>query len=266
MIGEFDSPEKTTAADYTAFLQSNFGSLSSTILKYYPLSLFASTPFPPFYAISTVYAVASYFCPARRGLNATINSGVPAWTYRFAHTPTCGWEPGINSEQALELLGPTHTSEIPFVFAQLNNLPPRHGTCSFDEREVAISRALVSAWTSMAASGNPDGAVGITEGLWPKFNLAQSKGLLIRNFTSVGYINFTPCELWDKVNAEIVSQQAMGNGSSAGQTSATATGTASATGRGTSSGPMASSTSGTVALQVGFPMVVGLLLSAVFAV
>jgi hypothetical protein len=50
------------------------------------------------------------------------------------------------------------TSEIPFVFEQLTNLPLPNGTCSFN---APISKVFTTAWTSMAATGSPDGGAGI---------------------------------------------------------------------------------------------------------
>lgn len=168
------------------------------------MALFNSTPFPAYYAISTVITDSSYFCPTRRALEATIKAGKPVWTYPSAHTPTCGWEPDISGSNAgllLELLGPTHTSEIPLVFSQLTNLPLPNGTCSLDAQEIEISKVPVSAWTSMAATGTPGHGASIRGEPWPQYNANESNGLLISNFSSVGYANYTVCEFWDKIAA-----------------------------------------------------------------
>jgi hypothetical protein len=272
VIADGLGPTVATPADYTSFIQQNFGSFAPTIEKYYPISLFNSTPFPAFYAISTVYTISEYLCSMRRAVNATIKAGVPAYTYLFSHTPSCGWEPDLDSARALALLGPTHSAEIPFVFNHLTNLPPPNGTCSFNEKEIAISNALVSAWTSMAASGNPDAALGIADGPWPQWDASASKGLLIGNLTEVGFINFTQCELWDKVNEEVVALKAEGNGSSsetgsANETaSASGSSSASGTASGTSSGSSAASTSNGMAFQVGFLAIVMAVVGAVFMV
>jgi carboxylesterase type B len=175
------------------FLKNNFGQLASLVNEYYPVALFNPTPFPAYYAISTVFTDAAYFCPARRALKATAKAGKPVWTYYSAHSLTCGWEPNIGGI-GLELLWPTHTSEIPLVFFQLTNLPLPNRSCSLDIQEVEISKILVSAWTSMAATGSPGAGAGILDGPWPQYNVNASNGLLITNLSSVGYVNYTVCD------------------------------------------------------------------------
>jgi carboxylesterase type B len=203
-ISNVRNPLNLSQQYYTNFLQANFGNLTTYIEQMYPISAFNSTPMPVFEVVAEIYSLVAYICPARRALRATIQHGVPGWTYRFRHQPTCGWASGISSQQVLDILGATHTSEIPFVFSHLTGLPPPNGSCSFDVDEQRISRALVSAWTSMASHGNPDGAVGITGGPWPQFDVTNSRGLLITNSTAVGVVNYTQCDFWDQVNAGIV--------------------------------------------------------------
>jgi Carboxylesterase family len=198
--GQFENPTTITGADHMTFLENNFGQLASSVNKIYPVALFNSTPYPAYYAISAVITDAAYFCPARCALKATIKVGKPVWTYRSANSLTCGWEPNIGGI-ALELLGPTHSSEIPLVFSQLTQLPLPNGTCSLDAQEVEISKALVSAWTSMATAGNPGAGAGILGGPWPQYNANESNGLLVSNVSSVGYVNYTVCDFWDKIAA-----------------------------------------------------------------
>jgi carboxylesterase type B len=215
LIGSYSDPTALNASDYTTFLESSFGNYTPTIEKLYPLSLFDSTPLPVFEAMSYIYTIVEYFCPARSALEATSKAGVPGWTYRFAHQPTCGWYMGIDSEEALEVLGATHTAEIPYVFSQLTHLPPPNGTCNFNAQEIAISEAMVSAWTSMAVHGNPNSASGIIGGPWPQFSVNSSMGLLVENTTSIGYVNYTQCDFWDK----IVAAEANGTASATSTTS-----------------------------------------------
>jgi hypothetical protein len=106
-LGQFGNPSTDTRTDYMTFLENNFGELSSVVNKYCPVALFNSTPFPAYYAISTVITENRYFCPVRRALEASINAGIPVWIYRSAHSPTYGWEPSIGGI-GLELLGATH--------------------------------------------------------------------------------------------------------------------------------------------------------------
>jgi carboxylesterase type B len=188
---------------YTTFLQDNFGNYSSTIEKAFPLSMFSSTSFPTFYAISYIFTQVNFYYPSRRFVEATVQADIPAWAYIFAHQPTCGWSSGINKASTLELLGATHTSEIPFVFGELTNLPAPNGTCAFTTQEDAISNAMVTAWTAMASYGNPNGLSSSNSYLfgttWPQFNTSASLGMLVTNTTSIAYLNYTQCDLLDSI-------------------------------------------------------------------
>ena len=204
-------PAAATAADYTQFLAENFGPAAvPTIQKYYPLSSFNATPYPPFFAIATVLTAASYQCPAARGLNTAAAHGVPVWAYDFAHQPQCSWQPGL-PDAALPLLGATHTAEIPFVFGITEHLPPPNGTCSMSPEERGISAFMNAAWTSMAARQRPGDA-----NAWPAYDAQKSLGVNIGNASVPGLVNFTQCRLWDQINQQIVA--AAFNGSANGTT------------------------------------------------
>jgi hypothetical protein len=214
-LGQFQDPTAITEADYSAFLNYTFGSLAVNVSYYYPMSAFESTELPGFYAISTVLTDSYFKCPTYCALTATTKAGVPAWTYLDDHTPSCGWILGLTSPNILKLLGPTHTSEILFVFAELTNLPPPAGSCSFSEQEVQISKALTSAWTSMAAQGNPNGGIDISGRPWPTYNVSESQGVIIGDNATVGYVNYTVCAFWDIVAAVQNSSMASTTSSSA---------------------------------------------------
>jgi carboxylesterase type B len=107
----------------------------------------------PSFSVKTGFGAVNGVQCASSGSNAflSIPYANPAWTYRFEHQPTCGWYMGIHGQQELDVLGATHTAEILYVFSQLTHLAPPSGTCDFDAQEVAISKAMVSVWTFMAA-------------------------------------------------------------------------------------------------------------------
>jgi carboxylesterase type B len=233
-IGQFTNPLAITQADYSAFLNYTFDSLAANVSNYYPMSAFESTDLPGFYAISAVLTDSYFKCPAYRALLATTKAGVPAWTYLFDHTPSCGWVAGLTSPTILKLLGPTHSSEIPFVFGEVTDLPLPRGNCSFDAQEVGISDVFVSAWTSMAQGGSPGSGAGIVGGPWPQFSANGSQGLLIENSAAVGYVNYTVCGFWDLVAAAQNSSAA----------AAAATGSGASTASSTSNAPGPSPTSG----------------------
>jgi hypothetical protein len=161
----------------------------------------------------------SYKCPAHRALNLAAQNGVPAWTCLWNHTPSCIWFDFI-PQQALTLLGATHTAEIPFVFGNLNNFPLPNGTCYLTPSERDVSATLISAWTSMAATGDPSSNSSLQ---WPSHNTSISLGINIDNSTTVGIVNYTVCEFWDKVGATVLNFTAGTVTTSAGPANATST-------------------------------------------
>ncbi|KAI9744274.1 MAG: hypothetical protein M1818_002426 [Claussenomyces sp. TS43310] len=206
-------PTNLTAADYYEFLQKNYGAeIASLITKEYPVSAFNSTPYPAFAAIETVVTEVEFTCQAYRALQTAAKKGVPVWTYLSDLTPTCPWYAGMSAD-SLSSLGPTHTSEIPLVFGNLYNLPLPDGTCNLTVAEQEVSATLISAWTSMAASGQPSPEGGL---FWPGYNASQSyhaQGLKIGNSTTTGVIDYSACEFWDSINS-LVENAADSNASS----------------------------------------------------
>ncbi|MCJ1290646.1 hypothetical protein MMC34_002188 [Xylographa carneopallida] len=233
-LEQFWSPTAPTAADYNQFLLGNFGTAASVVNKNFSLSEFASTPFPPFFAIEAVITDVSYFCSAYRGLTVSAQKGIPVWTYQFSHTPSCPWVVNFPAA-ALPALGPTHTAEIPFVFGNLVDQPTPNGTCNFTSAEDLISSSLISAWTSMAEYGEPtsNGAF-----QWPAFNISQSLGLKINNVTSTGAIDYSMCRFWDQIDEMVLSGTIVFNGTTSDNS--TTSGNSTTTANPTASSPTGS--------------------------
>lgn len=216
-------PSATTPQVYQQYLEDTFGPAASLVASRYPVALFNSTPFPAFYAYVQVATETSYLCPAYHGLMNAERMGMPVWTYRWAQAPTCPWYEDLTPE-SLPILGATHTAEIPFVFANVENNPPPDGDCSFTEAEQALSRQFVSFWTSMAANGEPGGQ-------WPTFSTDGTPGVNVLNGSDSampGTVDYSVCAFWDQVQ-QIVIQGASSTGSGNG-TSASSPPIASATG------------------------------------
>ena len=188
-----------TQADYYEFLENSFGTLAATVNETYPWSAFvAASPVPGFTAMTTVITDYAYKCPAYRALQGAAANGVDAWAYNFNHTPSCAWYSGI-PPVALELLGATHTSEIPFVFGWTSGLPKPGGSCNFTTAEVDISNFMVGAWTSMAATGRP-----ANNDVWPAWSANGSKGITVSESVAGGSLDYSECEFWDKIQAGVL--------------------------------------------------------------
>lgn len=217
VLAQYQSPEVTTE-DYTKFLVSNFGSaLAPTVESYYNVSAFNSTPFPAFFAMAAVTTDYGYKCSANRALSGGIANGVPVWTYLFNHTPSCPWIPGLGTNpEILELIGPAHTSEIPFVFGNVDHFPLPNGNCSFNAAEKAISAAMIEQWSSMAANAHPTSD-------WPEYTLNESLGLNIINSTLAGRVDYSVCHFWDEIDAALAQQASGVSGSNKSSGNATST-------------------------------------------
>ncbi|KAF2093383.1 alpha/beta-hydrolase [Rhizodiscina lignyota] len=229
--------------DYSKFLNTTFGSYASTVNKTYSLDKFKSTPFPVFYAMVEVYTDYAYSCPTYRGLLKAAENKQPAYTYIWGKEPSCPWYSAIPSDpQILQLLNATHTSEIPFVFGQVDDLPLPNGTCSFSSYEKALSADVVAAWTSMAANGNPNGKNSKIN--WPEFSAKSSMGLNVgNNSVTAGTVDYTRCQFWDAIDQGITNSTSntsiFGSSSSSSGSSST-----------TSSAPAATSSSGSSGMYV----------------
>lgn len=192
--------------DYNTFLLENFpGPAASVVNKTYPISAFAHTPLPIFYAMSTIVTDSAFKCPAYRGLANTAAKGIPVWTYLFNHTTTCDWTGAPTTEKYFKLLGSTHSAEVPYVFSLLDNYPfpngSSRGNCSFDTFERQMSVDIVYAWTAMAEKGTPEGILG-----WPQFYTNTSQGVTFgASSVTVDVVDYSVCtEFWDVLNAEIL--------------------------------------------------------------
>ncbi|KAH6884126.1 putative carboxylesterase [Thelonectria olida] len=193
-----------TEANYTQFL-ARWGSLGSIIGKQYPLSLFnssGSTEEAVLAAITHIDTVASYTCQTYRALRSALNAGKLAYAYRFNHTPSFPWL-WVDGEafpgKYAAYFGATHTSELPFVFANLDNQPWGNGTSNATSAEREISKTLVEAWTAMAANKNPS----TKRQSWPEFDQCRNEGISVQDTFKVTEIDFSECELWDEIWARL---------------------------------------------------------------
>lgn len=198
------SGDPITESNYTTFL-ALWGSLGPVIEKQYPLSLFnttGSTEEAVIAAITHLATVSSYTCQTYRGLRAAVAVDTPAYAYRFNHTPSFPWLwldgvafPGKYGKY----FGATHTAELPFVFANLDNQPWGNGTYNATSAERAISRTLVEAWTAVAAKGNPS----TKNQAWPRFDECEVKGLYVEEDCKIKALDFSECQFWDAIWAEL---------------------------------------------------------------
>ncbi len=212
-----------SAANYTSFLDTNFGPGASAIAAQYPLTLpaFTSTGKPEFAAIATVMTDAMFYCPVYQALLKAESNNISVYTYLNSHTPSCPAVP-------LPIPGATHSTEIPYVFG--NAVNQQGGNCSFSAAETIISGELIAAWTAMASTGNPS-VPGAWQ--WPQWDNSTSKGVNIANSSSLGVVDYSRCLFWDMVDNTYL---AFANSTTNSSTTNTTGGTGSGSGSGGKTG------------------------------
>ncbi|KAF9883682.1 hypothetical protein FE257_003066 [Aspergillus nanangensis] len=193
-----------TPSVYKTFLRKNFGPAASTVEKHYNLSSFGQTRDGIAAAISAVITDSNYKCPAYEGAVQTARSNIPVWSYEFTHNNTCAWMSSLSvlPKTAIPLIGATHTAEIPFVFGNLDRQPLPGGKCNGTEEEYALSVQMMGLWTAMAENADPS-----TEAIqWPRFVAGEdytTPGVVFEDEATVGEVDFSACELWSQVLAEL---------------------------------------------------------------
>ncbi|KAI1469377.1 alpha/beta-hydrolase [Daldinia caldariorum] len=179
-------------SDYYDFLNLNFGPLAAQVNETLPLaSTFNGSTLT---AMEVILTQVSYQCPTYRALQKAEEKGIPVWSYRFAHEPSCAWYGQIKADY-IPLLGATHTSEIPFVFNFTSSMPPPDGNCTFTKAEQAMAHDMSRAWTNMAQTGKPG-----DENTWPAWASKESKGVVLNDAMEVGVVDYTVCDFWGQIN------------------------------------------------------------------
>jgi carboxylesterase type B len=202
--------ETLNQTDYDLFLTDNFGPIASTVNSSYSVSLFEGSVFE---AISTVITDYSYRCPTYRAL-LSADASVTVYTYQFNHTPSCTWMT-VLPQDAVSVVGPTHTSDLPFVFGLFSNLPGA-GNCTLTATERQLSLSMQTAWTTMARTGAPGDD-------WPAFSANASMGVIFNDSPEVGPVDYSACAFWDQIDSQVV--QVAANATKGSNGTATGTGT-----------------------------------------
>lgn len=190
-----------TEHNYSQFLEL-WGPFASSIGQKYPLSRFNTTGSieeAVIRAVTHVTTTISYTCQSYKTLSAAFSAGASAFAYRFNKTPSCPWlvadgEPLPNSQDR-RIYGAAHTSELPYVFSNLDNLPLGEGSCNASMSERHLSELLVAAWTSMASGGDPSNH----RQKWPKFDPCEARGLYIQESLEESTLDYSECQFWQEI-------------------------------------------------------------------
>ena len=160
----------TTDAEYMAALGRLVGAASATVAATYPTSNFPS----PQDALVRVWGDYRLGCPTYESAARFANHGAAVRMYHFSRT-TPGLEP----------LGPTHGTEMPYVFGTLS----KPGS-----DDSALSDTMQGYWTRFAKAGDPNGESALD---WPAFDSTgdKSMGLDVPVTVLTGYRR-KECDMW----------------------------------------------------------------------
>ncbi|KAJ3415285.1 hypothetical protein HDV05_005295 [Chytridiales sp. JEL 0842] len=160
--GTFFQTDIQTVEQYNSIINSFTPDISANLTSLYNLSAFNNSPF---LAASALYGDRVFQCPARNFADVYASSaGAPVYNYLWNKQSLYG-------KLQLPALGVFHFVEIPFVW----NFAP--GLLTPEERTLA--KAIVSYWTSFAATGKPSLRDGILEGVpeWERYVPQTAEGL-----------------------------------------------------------------------------------------
>ncbi|GAA4083348.1 carboxylesterase/lipase family protein [Actinomadura miaoliensis] len=140
-------------------------------------------------AISQVTTDGAFSCPALFTARAAAgNAGQKVFAYEFSDpNPPYAWL------DPLMPLGDYHASELFYLFATLEMLPP----LGMSDEQKRLSRQMIAYWTTFARTGDPNTSA---NPFWPAFTPSSS---LLQRLTSEGTAPFTTfaadhkCHLWE---------------------------------------------------------------------
>lgn len=174
------------------------------IAKRYPLAMFnntGDTTKAVMAALTVITTVSRLICPSYYIMQSAEVSKVDAYLYRWNHTLSCpfliaaslGGVP-FPTPQEREIFGPTHISDVPFAFGNIDNMPLGKGNCTATKAEHELSRVMRESWTAMA-SGDPS-----IEGFqWPRYEACDIKGVVFGEEAKVDAIEFADCQFWGEI-------------------------------------------------------------------
>lgn len=167
--------------------------------------------------MTQVITDSTYRCPAWYGAAQATRNNISAWTYEFTHNSTCTWLWTI-SEDEVSYIGGAHTSELPFVFGNLDNSYLPNGTCNSTSAEYRLGAQMMDSWTAMAENADPS-----TEAVnWPQFQNTKNlstPGMVFGNSSVAGTISYEYCDMWIQVNEILSASNATASGSNGNATS-----------------------------------------------
>jgi para-nitrobenzyl esterase len=170
----------TDDATYLAFANSIVPDQGTAIVAQYPISSYMGSYQA---AAADLMTDGTFLCPSRRVARGIVATGTPVYRYDFEHVFENPPFPG---------LGVFHGSELVFIFG--NAIAGEFG---LSPDEVPLQTLMRGYWSSMAASGNPNGGGRLA---WPAYDATTDPEIVL---------NLTPstetaqkkaiCDFWDTI-------------------------------------------------------------------
>jgi para-nitrobenzyl esterase len=162
-----------TQDEYLEALGRRFGEeAAQDIVDLYPIENFDTADD----ALQRVTGDASLVCSTHDTARRAAAAGLPVWMYNFdVPIPIPG----------LEFLGATHGAEIAFVFGSVE-----------DAAQADVGDAMRTYWTSLAATGDPNGKGKPT---WPVFGKVDARMNINPDLEAVTDFRADECEFWRTV-------------------------------------------------------------------
>jgi hypothetical protein len=118
------------------------------------------------------------------------------------------------TDRDISLVGGAHTTEIPFVFGNLDNLYLPNGTCNSTSAEWCLNDQMMDLWTAMTENAE----LSTKKILWPRFQQGRNlstPGLIFENSTVSSTIDYTGYNLWIQVNRMLAASNVTAMGTQA---------------------------------------------------
>lgn len=182
-----------TEQNYTDFLNAFGSEPRPKVSEMYSLSTFnATASISDAVVTATTYILtrAGMICRSQFVLRSAEFAGFDAFGYRFNYTPSCPRLLELNidafpNKNLAPNFGATNTSELPYVFANLDNMPFNRDSCNSTAKQYEMSSQLVAARTAMI-SGNPS----TSSFNRPRYTSKDDKGVVVNDEAFVAELDF----------------------------------------------------------------------------
>jgi para-nitrobenzyl esterase len=149
--------QPVSAAGYTDFVRRTFGRSADQVLARYPVSAYDS----PDLAEAAVITDAFFACPAAWSTQRLTAAGQRVRAYQLATV-----DPPLQIDPYLPL-GNAHFLDLFYLFDSIQQIPLLPLPVTRDDTQAELSTQIVDAWTSFAATGDPNGTAGVGGVSWP---------------------------------------------------------------------------------------------------